>query len=243
MNRPLVTVITATTGSDLLEQNIQSIAQQTYSNLQHLVVVDGETHYKKASKNLLASNDIIVLPYATGTDQYNGHRIYGGCTYFAKGQFITYLDEDNWVEKNHIESLIECIEGDINKWAYSLRKIVDFSGNFICNDDCENLGKWKSVLNDNFVDVNCYLFPRTIALQLSPLWFRRARHPDDQPEVDRIISQTLFSSDIECETNGKYTVNYRAGNRADSVNAYFFIEGNKIMKKHYDKFPWRKYDT
>jgi glycosyltransferase involved in cell wall biosynthesis len=242
MSKPLVTVITATTGSQLLKQNLASIKEQTYKNIQHLVVVDGIQHEKNV-KRFTINQDILVLPYPTGIEQYNGHRIYGGCTYFAKGDFITYLDEDNWAEPNHIESLVDCINADKNKWAYSLRKIVDQSGKFICNDDCENLGKWKSVLNDNFVDVNCYFFPRTIALQLSPLWYRRARHPDDQPEVDRIISHTLFSNKIECETNGRYTINYRAGNRADSVQLDFFKRGNDASFQRYNGYPWRRNDS
>lgn len=239
MDKPLVTIITATTGSQLLQQNLSSIEEQTYKNIQHLVVVDGKQHKNKA-KRFITNQDVIVLPYATGTEQYNGHRIYGGCTYFARGDFITYLDEDNWADPEHIESLVNSINADKNKWAYSLRKIVDQSGKFICNDDCENLGKWKSILNDNFVDVNCYFFPRNIALQLSPLWYRRARHPDDQPEVDRIISHTLFNNELECETNGVYSVNYRAGNRADSVQLDFFIRGNKLSHNYYNGFPWRK---
>ena len=242
MDKPLVTIITATTGSQLLQQNLSSIKDQTYKNIQHLVVVDGAQHKDKATR-FITNQDVIFLPYATGIEQYNGHRIYGGCTYFARGDFITYLDEDNWADPEHIESLVNSINADKNRWAYSLRKIVDQSGKFICNDDCENLGKWKSILNDNFVDVNCYFFPRNIALQLTPLWYRRARHPDDQPEVDRIISHTLFSNEIECETNGLYSVNYRAGNRADSVQLDFFINGNQIAYKAYNGYPWRRNGT
>ena len=38
-----VTIITATTGSDYLKKNLESVAKQTYKNIQHLVVVDGES--------------------------------------------------------------------------------------------------------------------------------------------------------------------------------------------------------
>lgn len=232
-----VTIITATTGSEYLEKNIESVAKQTYNDVQHLIVVDGEYRLPNAKKYFISNNDIIVLPYVTGTEQYNGHRIYGGCTYFAKGDYIIYLDEDNWIETNHVESLINCV-GD--GWACSLRKITDMDGNFICNDDCESLGNWPSVLNDYFVDVNCFFLPKKLALQVSPLWFRRARHPNDQPEVDRILTNTLRFNKIKCSVSGKYTVNYRAGNRADSVRPEFFIEGNRIMKQKYEILPWKK---
>jgi len=235
---PLVTIITATTGSDFLSRNIQSVREQSYSNIQHLVVVDGHERFEKAKRFFHDDLDVIDLPYPTGTDQYNGHRIYGGCTYFAKGDYIMYLDEDNWIDYNHVESLVEI--SSLDTWSCSLRKIVDHTGKFICNDDCESLGNWESIINDYFVDVNCYFIPRRLALQVSPLWYRRARHPNDQPEVDRLLTYVLRENKIECRVSGKYTVNYRAGNRQDSVQAKFFQEGNEFMKNKYQgKFPWR----
>ena len=103
----------------------------------------------------------------------------------------------------------------------------------------------RKTLNDKthgfFVDVGAYFLPTPIAVQISPLWYRRARHPDEQPEVDRIIMQTLLSFGWDYDTNGRYTLNYRVGNREDSVKADFFHWGNAMMEKKYkDKYPWRK---
>jgi hypothetical protein len=151
-----------------------------------------------------------------------------------------FLDEDNWLEPNHVESLVNIVQQS-NTWAFSLRKIVDFEGNYICNDDCESLGKWESVINDYFVDVNCFFLPRDLALQFSPGWYRRARHPQEQPEVDRLLSMWLRGNKFTCNTSGEYTVNYRAGNRADSVQKEFFLKGNELMKQKYNgDLPWRK---
>jgi len=237
-----VTIITATTGADFLEKNINSVINQQVSadvKIQHLVVVDGNHHLEKVSKHLTGNEDLIVLPYATGIEQYNGHRIYGGCTFLAKGDFIMYLDEDNWIDSNHVQSLVD-ISNELS-FSCSLRKIVDMEGKYICNDDCESLGNWKSIIDDFFVDVNCFFLPKKLALQLSPLWFRRARHPDDQPEVDRILTSTLKDNNIRCNVSGFYTVNYRAGNRLDSVQPEFFINGNQVMKNLYNNnLPWAK---
>ena len=235
---PLVTIITATTGSDYLAKNIQSVKEQSYTNIQHLVVVDGHERLDNAKRFFHDNLDVINLPYATGIEQYNGHRIYGGCTYFAKGDYIIYLDEDNWLDPEHVEELVEV--SSLDAWSYSLRKIVDSDGNYICNDDCESLGNWESILNDYFVDVNCFFIPRKIALQLTPIWYRRARHPNEQPEVDRLLTFVLRQNKIKTNYSGKYTVNYRAGNRADSVQAQFFINGNKAMMQKYNgNLPWR----
>lgn len=236
---PLVTIVTATTCTPYLEQNLNSVASQTYENIQHLVVVDGKHHYEKLDYDI--PTDKIILPYATGTEQYNGHRIYGAMTYIAKGDYIIYLDEDNWLEPNHVQSLVDCIKDNPNAFACTLRKITDMDGNYICNDDCESLGNWESVIGDYFVDVNCFFLPKKLALQLTPIWYRRARHPEDQPEVDRALTYVLKQNKIQCLVTGEYTVNYRAGNRADSVQAQFFLQGNKIMHDKYGgTLPWRK---
>jgi glycosyltransferase involved in cell wall biosynthesis len=237
--KPLVTVITPTTGAPCVRQALDSVKNQTYDNIQHLVVVDGQPKGRVIAKEY-PHIDLIDLPYPTGKDQYNGHRIYGAMTYIANGEFLCFLDEDNWYEPNHIETLVDVISKG-NKWAYSLRKIVSQEGEYICNDDCESLGKWTSVINDKFIDVNCFMIPKAAALGFSPYWYRRARHPQEQPEVDRILSPFMMQNLPEFDTNGQYTINYRVASRGDSVQAEFFLKGNEIMSKQYNgDLPWTK---
>lgn len=240
---PLVTVITATTATDQLNDALKSIDRQTYKNIQHLVVVDGFDKFGVRATQLMegATRSIaFALPHNTGYDQYNGHRIYGGMSYIAEGEYLCFLDQDNWYEDNHIESMVDVIKAG-NDWAYSLRKIVSQEGTYICNDDCESLGKWKSVLNDNFVDVNCFMIPKVAAIGFSPYWYRRARHPQEQPEVDRCLSAFMMQHHPKYDTNGQYTVNYRVASRADSVQDVFFIKGNEVMKHRMSgEYPWRK---
>ena len=239
MTRPLVTIITPTTGSKYLRQTIESVQKQTYENIQHLIVIDGEHPSAGQIVSEYPGVDVIQLPYATGTDKYNGHRIYGACAFLAKGDYLCFLDEDNYMDPNHIESLVEVLK--TNTWAYSLRKIIGAGGEFLCNDDCESLGKYTSIINDNFVDVNCYIIPKQIALQFSPGWYRRARHPQEQPEVDRLLYWFLTENKYSCDTNGLYTMNYRAGNTETSVQAEFFRRGNDMMKQKMNgEYPWRK---
>ena len=88
--------------------------------------------------------------------EWNGHRMYGAACYLCEGDYIMFLDDDNFLDPSHVEDCLRVCES--HSWAYSLRKIVDEDGRFVCNDDCESLGKWPSVLGpkDFFVDVNCY---------------------------------------------------------------------------------------
>lgn len=239
-----VTIVTPTTGTKYLKQNIESVQKQSYNHIQHLIFIDGKEHLNKVSdivKSIDLKNnvDIIPLPYSVGKDRFNGHRMYGASPYLAKGEFICYLDEDNWIDENHVESLMQTVEG--KSWAFSMRKIVDSDGNFVCNDDCESLGKYPSVLNeeDYFVDVNCFFLSRNIALQTSNIWYRKAREPG-VPEVDRFLTAVLRNNNLTYDSSGKYTVNYRAGNTDLSVKKEFFMQGNEIMLRKYSgNLPWR----
>jgi hypothetical protein len=237
-----VAVITPTIGTDYLEKNLESVFNQTYKDLKHVVVCDGPQYESKVRDTIKSFNVTpFFLPENTGANNYNGHRIYGSVPYLIDSDYFIFLDEDNWIDENHVESLVKTVEK--NNWAFSLRKIVDKENNYICNDDCESLGLWHTCLSPDefFVDVGCYFLPKKIAIQVSPIWYRRARHPQEQPEVDRLLMQVLRQNKLKCQTTGEYTLNYRVGNRVDSVQSDFFVRGNEMMNQKYNGvFPWRK---
>lgn len=238
-----VAIITPTIGTDYLEKNLESVSKQTYKDVKHIVVCDGP-QYESQVRNITKDYDnisLMFLPENTGANGYNGHRIYASIPYLIDADYFIFLDEDNWIEPNHVESLVNTVKG--YDWAFSLRKIIDKSNNYICNDDCESLGLWHTCLSEQefFVDVGCYFLPKKLAIQTAPIWYRRARHPQEQPEVDRLLIQVLRQNKLKYMTSGEYTLNYRVGNRTDSVQSNFFIQGNKKMEKlHNGVFPWRK---
>ena len=107
---PLVTVITPTTGNPLLEAALESVARQTYQPIQHLVIIDGSER-SPAARRLISTRsiDVIELPYSSGLDGFQGHRIYGAAPYLARGDLICFLDEDNWMDEIHVESLVDVL--------------------------------------------------------------------------------------------------------------------------------------
>lgn len=247
---PLVTVITSTTANPLLEKVLRSVQAQTHKKIQHLLIVDGTEHHIKVTQTVSlvkkdfpdAQIDVVYLPYPTGRDRFNGHRNLAAGVYLAKGDFVCFLDDDNTMDPTHIEDCWKTINENGNNWVYSLRKIVDKQHNFLCNDDCESLGNWHSVLspNDFFVDMNCYFLPKHLALMITPVMHRKFREPG-QMEVDRAMIAALKSVNTSFRTTGKYTINYAVGGSALSVAPEFFVQGNqKMAEKYPDGFPWRK---
>lgn len=246
-----VSIITPTTGNPFLAECIESVRAQTYKNIEHIVVVDGKSRWETADSILMAiqfpngvSEHVCVLPYPTGTNRYNGHRVYGAGTYFADGDYHIWLDDDNVLEPNHIENLVKLVQEKNLDWAFSFRKIINNKGEVICNDDCESLGMWASILHpeDFFVDVNCYFVKKQVAVGMSPVWYRKFREPG-QMEIDRAIASVLMAkqNNLKFDTTRDYTVRYRVGNTGLSVQGEFFLNGNqKMLEKHNGVLPWKK---
>jgi len=241
---PLVTVVTPTTGNTCVLRAIESVANQSYKSVQHLIVIDkpdAPAETKAAIRRCKV--DVIELPYAMGKDRFLGHRIIGASAFIGKGDFFCYLDEDNWFDTHHIAALLDVIKRGF-AWAYSLRKIVDRDGNYICNDNCESLGKWPSILSpqDYLIDTNCYFLPRMTAVVSSPVWYRRFREPNTL-DADRAMAQFLRAQNANYDSSYQYSVNYRVENTAQSVRRDFFLSGNKKMLEHYQgRLPWARED-
>ena len=137
-----VAIVTPTIGSEHLVRCVDSVDKQTYSDLTHYVFIDGEQSELSVIDKIEGATKVkkIVLEENVGKGWY-GHRVYSACSFLVNADVICYLDEDNWYEPNHVEKLVDKIKQG-NDWAYSLRKIYDKDGNYLCNDDCESLGKW-----------------------------------------------------------------------------------------------------
>jgi len=252
-----VSVITASTGNPHLAECIKSVREQTYKDIEHLVFVDGQERWGAvnsilydlnfpvgADRGSFSNEYVCVLPYATGIDRFNGHRVYGAATFIANGDYFIFLDEDNALEPDHIEKLVNLVKEKKLDWAFSFRKIIDQESKVICLDDCESLGKWASVLNQNdfFIDVNCYFIKKQVAVGMVPVWYRRFREPG-QVEIDRAIAGMLMHPNNKLKFDGTldYTVKYRVGNTGLSVQGEFFLNGNEIMSKRYSGvLPWKK---
>ena len=254
MDKKLVTVITGTTGNPLLKDCIESVINQTHRPIQHLLYIDGAERVEAVEKVLSSMQDtiksagegyrldIVKLPYPTGKDGYLAHKIYGSGTYVAAGDYVMFLDDDNYLDKTHVSNYMDVIKSG-KQWAYSLRTIVDSSRNFLCLDNCESLGKWPSVMNqdDFFIDVNCYFLPKEIAIFITPIWHFYGKFRDGNPEADRVISRTVMEKFKNFDCTYKHTVYYTAGNTTQSVQPEFFRRGNEEMLRRYNgTLPWIK---
>jgi glycosyltransferase involved in cell wall biosynthesis len=242
-----VTVITPTVGSPKLRDAIRSVQEQTYSNIDHLLVIDGnqyfdnawhELHTEYSPKNAKKTATVLKLPWNTGANGFNGQRIYASIPHLINSDYVFFLDEDNWYEPDHVATLVETIEKNNLDWAHSLRKIYTPDKQYITDDNCESLGRWPIYFtHDNpqyLVDTSSYAFTGKFIQKTCHLWHSGA-WGEDRRYFYAIANQSKWG------TNGKHTLCYRVDNNPQSVNGEFFTEGNKKQLEHYKgQYPWSK---
>ena len=264
-------VITATTGRDTLIDTIESVQKQSYQNIKHIIVCDGNNNkfqveqiinnYK--NQNILQKElELLVIPWQTGKNNWICHRIYAAIPHLiVEDGYISYLDEDNYVDVNHYEILYNTLQQSNSQWAYSLRKIVTPSKEFVTYDMCESLGYLSHVwvvlyqLNTNpllketfkddpsyyLIDTNCYLIEKSVLQKISYNFQRPARQ---HPEADRMLFDALRKN-YKGQCTMAYTLNYRLdgrrGDPTDSAISEFYIRGNNYMNSIYNNnIPWKK---
>jgi len=236
-----VIVITPTIGSPKLADAVESVANQTYKNLKHLIVVDGTEYFNSAIDNIPFGKDtniqILPLPYNTGANGFYGHRIYAGVPHLLNADYIFYLDEDNWYDPDHVASLVEVLDRG-NDFAHSLRKIYNPDKSFVADDNCEALGKWPIYFSHKdpqyLVDTSSFAFNRNFLQQTCHLWHSGWGG-------DRRYLYSVLAQNPKWDTNRKHTLCYRLDGNPGSVNADFFIKGNEEQMKHYNgELPWLK---
>ena len=230
-----VAVVTPTIGSITLEKCIKSVANQNYDNIVHYVFIDGLEHEKKVL-DVIKDYDVstIVLEENVGKGWY-GHRVYAACSFLVNADIICYLDEDNWFEPCHVQKLVSKIEQG-NDWAYSLRKIYNKQENFLCDDNCESLGKWPVYFNDDVyhVDTSSFAIKREVAVRIGHAWY-------GQWGADRQFFYNLKNNFPKYDCTNAHTLCYRLDGNPNSVTQEFFEKGNLVMQGKYGTdFPWKK---
>ncbi len=256
MTLPKITVITPTIGRPHLERNIQSIINQTYrGKIEHFIIADGK-QWQAATESIIKSIKIsnplydinfLVLPKPT---KIWGSKIYSAIPFISTGEYILNLDDDNFIDSNHITSLFETIKTE--PWVYCLRKVYH-QNKYICHDKGESLGKLHPVAilpkwiqnfkqenlladdgNHYHVDTNCYFLHREVALRTCQYW---SLYPEKAGFNDRIFYKGLVNHYGWGTCSYNYSVNYEANPSQLDV----FLRANEIMcQKYGDIMPWEK---
>lgn len=108
MKQPLISLILPVYGvEDYLEECIQSVVTQTYQNIEIILVDDGSKDRCPQIIDEWAARDARIRPVHKENGGLSSARNAG--MELAKGEYITFIDSDDWVEPEYCEKLYETI--------------------------------------------------------------------------------------------------------------------------------------
>ena len=231
-----VTVVIPTTGADTLDQAIQSVRSQTHEDIRCWVVIDGP-QFAGAARGIASRYPgirVMQLPENVGADGFYGHRVYAATSFLINTDYVLFLDQDNWFDRDHVSTMIQTMESRNADWVYSLRRVCGRDGTYLLDDDCESLGHWPAWVNDQayLVDTSCYCLKRDVVTKIGAAWYGKWGQ-------DRVFLANVKHYFPNHACTGKHTVSYRLDGNPNSVNKDFFVQGNAAMSQRYGgSFPW-----
>lgn len=250
IEKPVV-VITPSVNSPKLTRALQSVRDQTYKNIKHLIVADGANY----TDDIIADNADLIqdgsfgikltsTPDNTGGAGFYGHRIYAAYPHLVDEDYVVFLDEDNWFDPNHVRTLVDTIESQDLAWAHSLRKVYLDDNTLLADDCCESIGRWPIFFTqdrdqkDYLVDTSTYCFRRDFLINVCQLWHSGWGG-------DRRFFK-IIKDGAKYATTGLHTMNYILPdmNKAYGGDLKFFERGNEAVKQFYGgQYPWQTLDT
>ncbi len=112
---------------DYLDQCIDSIVNQTYTNLEILLLDDGSTDHSLEKCIQWKEKDSRIQVIHKENEGQGPTRNYG--VSIAKGEFVVFIDSDDWVANNYIETLYEeIIQSDSDIVACNCKSIWMVTG-------------------------------------------------------------------------------------------------------------------
>jgi len=192
------TIITPTIGTPYLLEACASVAKQTQECL-HLIVVDGRDSANRvvdivsraALENPMYAYNIIVVPWRTGENRFNGHRIYGSISGLVMTPYFSWLDEDNFFDRDFVETMVGALEEEKDKnYATCRRTVIKDDGSTIGRDNRESIG--KNGMGYDLYDMNTFMFKASMALVTQYVQIKWFMGADDGYEGDRDLTKAII---------------------------------------------------
>ena len=111
-----------------MEQCLNSIQNQTYKNFEVILVNDGSMDHSESICKSFVEGDSRFRYFLKSNGGASSARNFG--LDHVRGDFITFIDADDWVDENHLEALINNIRENNSDMAVSSFKKFDSADNF-----------------------------------------------------------------------------------------------------------------
>jgi glycosyltransferase involved in cell wall biosynthesis len=228
MQSKLVSIIIPAYNAEVfISECIQSIINQTYRNIEIIVINDGSTDGTLEVINSFIEPRLILVNQENkgcSAAKNQGLRI-------AKGDFIQYLDADDYLSLDKIEKQVYKLSSNENCTAVCKTVIISNNKNIngleIDTNLIKNGGKGKDFLlslwglNGKFgmVQPNAYLITRKVANEIGEWNDDISPSPDEDGEY---FARVLLASQMVIYTEG---INfYRKNESANSLSQIFSLQ-------------------
>lgn len=186
-----LTIITPTTGRQSLFNSITSINTQNFDSYEHILLWDDKREddfFRKGSNPYLFNIDknetsrySIVIPGCSINGDATGSSLRSIGLMAAKGDYVTFMDDDIMWENNHISTMMEAIKD--KNWAFCKRKIwskiAEGEYEYLGVDNFESVGEDAKVPY-KMVDNSSMMFKRRFGTSAAPLYRETKEYNDDR---------------------------------------------------------------
>ena len=131
-NDPLISIIIPCFNAEkTLEKCLESVVQQSYANLEIIIIDDGSTDETSLIYNKFQSNDERILVLKQQNSGVSKARNTG--VKAATGDYICFVDSDDWAELNYCSELYSLLVGENADISIVEASYEDENGNVLCS--------------------------------------------------------------------------------------------------------------
>ncbi len=194
-DKPLVSIITVVfNGEKYLKQTIQSVINQTYDNVEYIIIDGGSTD---RTLDIIKKYEDQIDYWVSEKDKGIYDAMNKGIQ-TATGEFIAFINADDWYENNAIEYVIK---------AYNKKQSIDFFyGNLNYIKKSGEMVLWKGNRGTKGLEVphpTCFI--RTLLLKKVPF------DTSFKIAADADLILRLFNSNIKSFYIDEVIANFRDG--------------------------------
>lgn len=209
-----------------LDKCIESIVNQTYKNLQIILVDDGSTDTSPKKCDEWAKKDERIKIVHKKNGGLSSARNAG--IDISQGEFLTFVDSDDWIENNFIEELHKAIvvnNADISICGF--KKIEDSTCKILYEESCCN----KDIVIENGLDLLFTQKNVTYVVAWNKMYrkgiFNKLRYKEGKLHEDEFIIYDVYN----LAKNGVALVNKNLYNYLQRKNS---IMGKTTNEKCFD---------
>lgn len=190
---------------DYLEECLQSIINQTYENIEIILIDDGSTDGSEKLCDLYAKKDKRIKVIHQRNKGLPGARNSG--LDVSNGKWILFVDADDWLVKNAIELVLDGIDESTDIVLFELKKTIKFEENvyekvkirrilssedikFLLNDSFNPMYKKKKSVSRDKVSACSKIYNANFINKNKLFFYEDVKVHEDIPYAIKVYSKT-----------------------------------------------------